>query len=81
MAHTVCELLWLMLQELKVLVEEPMRLYCDNRAASLFFEKIGLQDPAQIAQQAENGKHSTIKPPTKGGKGRTHLACKLAASL
>lgn len=54
MAHTVCELLWLMLQELKVLVEEPMRLYCDNRAASLFFEKIGLQDPAQISQQAEN---------------------------
>lgn len=36
MAHTVCELLWLksLLQELKVLVEEPMRLYCDNRAAS-----------------------------------------------
>jgi hypothetical protein len=25
-----------------------------NRDASLFFEKIGLQDPAQIAQQAEN---------------------------
>lgn len=36
MAHTFFELLWLksLLQEWKVLVEEPMRLYCDNRAAS-----------------------------------------------
>lgn len=51
-----------------------------NRDASLFFEKIGW-----FARSRPNcpagGKHSTIKPPTKGEKGRTHLACKLAASL
>ena len=36
MAHTFFLLFWFksLLQELKVLVEEPMRLYCDNRAAS-----------------------------------------------
>ena len=35
MAHGVCELLWLrtMLDELGYPVREPMKLYCDNKAA------------------------------------------------
>lgn len=31
----ICELLWLksLMKDLKLLTEEPMRLYCDNKAA------------------------------------------------
>ena len=35
MAHGVCEMLWLkrVLEELKRLIDIPMKLYCDNKAA------------------------------------------------
>ncbi|KOM49942.1 hypothetical protein LR48_Vigan08g076900 [Vigna angularis] len=35
MAHRICELLWLkiILEDLKIKWDEPMRLYCDNKSA------------------------------------------------
>ena len=35
MAHEVCELLWLkiILEDLKIKWDSPMRLYCDNKSA------------------------------------------------
>ena len=34
-AHGICELLWLnkLLEELKIIIDVPMKLYCDNKAA------------------------------------------------
>ena len=33
-AHGICELLWLkkVLEELKIIIDVPMKLYCDNKA-------------------------------------------------
>ena len=56
MAHEFCEVLWIkrFLDELRVLIPTPIKVYCDNKAAILIAHNPVLHDRVK---HVEVGKH------------------------